>query len=168
MWLDLGELDRVVGENTDFRGGIPHNFGGTTMQRISGPGGSRFRLVLQWDSPFFSVSGAHGTQNDVDVYVLASNGLGGFFVVSDGTTDNLASGDPFDALRGRRVSNPFGPVVQQPCSEPSRSWQAGSDRYVGPAVGAGGPLSSPESLARRGALGGERGLREPARRRLPA
>jgi hypothetical protein len=85
---------------SDFQGGTPHNFGGTTMQRITGPGGSSFTLVLQWDSPFFSVgNGSPGTSNDVDAYLLASNGLGGFFVVSSATTNNLG-GDPVELLAG--------------------------------------------------------------------
>jgi hypothetical protein len=38
----------------EFLGGIPHRFGGTTtMQRVSGPPGSFFQMVLQWDQPFF-------------------------------------------------------------------------------------------------------------------
>jgi hypothetical protein len=82
-----------------FEGGTPHKFGSSVMQRISGPGGGTFRLVLQWDSPFFSVSGPPGTQNDLDVYLLASNGAGGFFVVASATTDNLASGDPVEILQ---------------------------------------------------------------------
>ncbi len=84
----------------DFDGGTPHNFGGTTMQRITGPGGSSFTLVLQWDSPFLSVgNGSPGTSNDLDAYLLASNGLGGFFVVSFATTNNLG-GDPVELLAG--------------------------------------------------------------------
>jgi hypothetical protein len=77
-----------------FFGGTAHNFGGTVMQRVAGPGGSGFTLVLQWDSPFFSVSGAPGTQNDVDVYLISSGGQ----VVASGTTDNLVSKDPVESL----------------------------------------------------------------------
>jgi hypothetical protein len=89
-----------------FLGGTPHNFGGSTMQRIAGPGGSSFTLVLQWDSPFFSVgNGSPGTSNDVDVYLLASNGAGGFFVVSSATTNNLMFGDPVELLASG--CNPF-------------------------------------------------------------
>ena len=47
--------------------------------------------------PFFSVGGP-GTQNDLDVYLLAPNGLGGFEVVFAATTDNLAAGDPLEVL----------------------------------------------------------------------
>ncbi|MET0487614.1 MAG: S8 family serine peptidase, partial [Candidatus Rokuibacteriota bacterium] len=81
-----------------FLGGTPHKFGGTTtMQRIAGPGGSQFTMVLQWDSPFFSVGGP-GTANDLDVYLLAPDGAGGFEVVFAETTDNLADGDPLEVL----------------------------------------------------------------------
>ena len=77
----------------DFFGGIAHNFGGTVMQRVAGPGGSSFTLALQWDSPFFSVSGAPGTQNDVDVYLIS-----GGQVVAAGTTNNLLAKDPVESL----------------------------------------------------------------------
>jgi subtilisin family serine protease len=90
----------------NFLGGTPHNFGGTTMQRISGPFFSQFTLVLQWDSPFFSVSGAPGTQNDLDVYLLAADGLGGFFVVAAATTDNVLSGDPVEIMGPIQCPNP--------------------------------------------------------------
>jgi hypothetical protein len=57
-----------------FFGGIAHDFdpgGGTdVLQSFTLPSGGIMTLTLQWDSPFFSVSGAPGTQNDVDVYVL--------------------------------------------------------------------------------------------------
>ena len=32
-----------------------------------------FTLALQWDSPFFSVSGPAGTPNDLDIYILQDN-----------------------------------------------------------------------------------------------
>jgi hypothetical protein len=44
------------------------------MQRITIPSGSTLTMVLQWDSPFFSVSGPPGSPNDVDVYVLNAAG----------------------------------------------------------------------------------------------
>ena len=81
-----------------FLGGTPHNFGSSVMQRIAIPGGGRFTLVLQWDSPFFSVGGPPGTQNDLDVYLLVQNAVGGFSVVSAATSNDLASGDPFESL----------------------------------------------------------------------
>jgi len=63
--------------------GAPHFFGGTAhnfkssggkdhFQKITIPGNTTVSFVLQWDSPFFSVSGSPGTQNDLDIYVLNS------------------------------------------------------------------------------------------------
>jgi hypothetical protein len=73
---------------SDFKGGVPHMFGATTMQRVSGPGGSGFRMVLQWDSPGASTGGP-GTENDLDIYVLAQAGPSSFFVVDAATTNNI-------------------------------------------------------------------------------
>jgi hypothetical protein len=73
--------------------GTLHNFGGTILQRITMPPGSRFILVLQWDSPFFSVSGAPGTPNDLDIYLLDSTGQN---VLGGATTSNIVSGDPVE------------------------------------------------------------------------
>jgi Subtilase family len=60
-----------------FFGGIAHNFksgrGKDHFQKITIPGNTTVSFVLQWDSPFFSVSGSPGTQNDLDIYVLNSN-----------------------------------------------------------------------------------------------
>jgi hypothetical protein len=57
-----------------FFGGTAHNFaagGGTDVfQRITLPNGGGFLLSFQWDSPMFSVSGAPGSPNDLDIYLL--------------------------------------------------------------------------------------------------
>ena len=63
------------------------------MQRISFPAGTGFTLALQWDSPFFSVSGGPGTPNDLDIYLLQNN-----VVVRAATTNNLVSKDPVEVL----------------------------------------------------------------------
>ena len=63
------------------------------MQRISFPAGTGFRLALQWDSPFFSVSGEPGTTNDLDIYILQNN-----VVVAAATTNNLVARDPVEVL----------------------------------------------------------------------
>lgn len=83
-------------------GGAPHFFGGTAhnfapsgaavhMQRITIGAGRTLQIVLQWDSPFFSVSGPPGSPNDLDVYLLNSAGTQ---VVAGAATGN--TGD--DAL----------------------------------------------------------------------
>jgi hypothetical protein len=57
-----------------FFGGTAHNFsdsGGTDVfQRITLPNNAGFIMAFQWDSPSFSVSGAPGSPNDLDVYIL--------------------------------------------------------------------------------------------------
>ena len=57
-----------------FFGGTAHNFnpsgGKDHFQSITIPGQTTVTFSLQWDSPFFSVSGAPGTQNDMDIYLL--------------------------------------------------------------------------------------------------
>ncbi len=76
-----------------FLGGVAHNFnssGGTDQfQSILIPPGSSFILSLQWDSPFFSVSGPPGSQNDIDLYILDSSAT----QVLAGTTFNNIGGD---------------------------------------------------------------------------
>ena len=76
-----------------FLGGTAHNFrssGGTDQfQSILIPPGSTFILSLQWDSPFFSVSGPPGSQNDLDLYILDSSAT----QVLAGTTFNNLGGD---------------------------------------------------------------------------
>ena len=67
------------------------------MQRMSGPFGSRFRIVLQWDSPFFSVSGPPGTPTDLDIYLLPRTELVASSWSTATTTNNLG-GDPVEIL----------------------------------------------------------------------
>jgi Subtilase family/FG-GAP-like repeat len=86
-----------------FLGGTAHNFnssGGTDQfQSITIPAGTTVILSLQWDSPFFSVSGPPGSQNDLDLYILDSaaaqvlagstfNNIGGDAVELFGATNN--------------------------------------------------------------------------------
>lgn len=57
-----------------FFGGIAHNFAPSGpadhMQRLTIGSGRTAFISLQWDSPFFSVSGRPGSPNDIDVYLL--------------------------------------------------------------------------------------------------
>ena len=79
-----------------FFGGTAHNFdpgsGTDVFQRITLPPGAGLSMSLQWDSPAFSVSGAPGSPNDLDVYVLNSNATQ---VVAAATFDNLGR-DPVE------------------------------------------------------------------------
>ena len=60
-----------------FLGGTAHNFGSNVGQesfpKHHDPGVYRVVFSLQWDSPFFTVSGSPGAQNDLDIYVLNSS-----------------------------------------------------------------------------------------------
>ena len=74
------------------------------FQRITVLEGDRFRIVLQWDAPFFSVSGPPGSPNDLDLYLL-----------DDPPTTVLARSDEpnisGDAVEAVEVDNPVGSGV---------------------------------------------------------
>jgi hypothetical protein len=81
-----------------FLGGTAHNFdigaGKDHFQSITIPPGITLIVSLQWDSRYFSVSGAPGTQNNLDLYVLDSSAA----AVIAGTTFNNIGGDPIELL----------------------------------------------------------------------
>jgi hypothetical protein len=81
-----------------FFGGTAHNFdtsGGTdTFQRITLPNGAGFIMSFQWDSPTFSVSGAPGSLNDVDVYLFNAAGT----QVLAGSNFGNVGGDPIEVF----------------------------------------------------------------------
>jgi subtilase family protein len=81
-----------------FYGGVAHNFAPSgpvdTMQRITIPSGSTLTMVLQWDSPFASVSGGAGSPNDLDIYILNAAGT----QVVGGFTDNNLGGDAVEVF----------------------------------------------------------------------
>jgi len=62
------------------------------FQTITIPVGRSITLSLQWDEPFFSVSGAPGAQTDVDVYITDATGS----VIAAGVDDNIMTGDPVE------------------------------------------------------------------------
>jgi Subtilase family len=57
-----------------FFGGTAHDFdpgaGTDHFQSITVPAGATIIFSFQWDSPFFSVSDAPGSANDLDIYIL--------------------------------------------------------------------------------------------------
>jgi Subtilase family len=81
-----------------FLGGTAHNFnpsgGKDHFQSITIPGQTTVTFSLQWDSPFFSVSGSPGTQNDVDIYLLNASAT----QVLRGETVNNLGGDAVELL----------------------------------------------------------------------
>jgi hypothetical protein len=83
-----------------FFGGTAHNFsdngGMDVFQRITLPNGAGFVMSFQWDSPTFSVSGAPGSLNDVDVYLL--NGAGTQVLAGSAIGNVVASGGNGDPV----------------------------------------------------------------------
>ena len=72
-----------------FFGGVAHNFassGTDHFQSLTIPAHATVYFSLQWDSPFFSVSGAPGSPNDLDVYIFNSAGTQ---VLGGSATDNI-------------------------------------------------------------------------------
>ena len=84
-----------------FSGGTAHNFATSgpvdTLQRITVPPGAGLLIALQWDSPFFSVSGGAGSPNDVDVYLLNAAGT----QVVAGAAGGDIGGDAFETFEFR-------------------------------------------------------------------
>jgi Subtilase family/FG-GAP-like repeat len=81
-----------------FLGGTAHNFDSTSgknhFQSMTIPGSATLRFSLQWDSPFFSVSGSPGTQNDLDIYLLDASAT----QVLAGSAFNNVGGDAVELL----------------------------------------------------------------------
>jgi hypothetical protein len=89
-----------------FLGGTAHNFDSTGgknhFQSMTIPGSATVRFSLQWDSPFFSVSGSPGTQNDLDIYLLDASAT----QVLAGSAFNNVGGDAVELL-GVRTMEPL-------------------------------------------------------------
>ncbi len=79
-------------------GGVLHDFdpgpAAVTAQPMTIPVGTTMTLIMQWDQPFASVSGAPGAGTELLVTLSASNGT----TVLVSTTDSNLGGDPVDAL----------------------------------------------------------------------
>lgn len=75
----IGSDDDAIAPSDDgveFEGGTTMSFspfGTDDLQKITIPGNSFIDFVLQWDSPFFSVSGAPAL-TDLDIYLLDEDG----------------------------------------------------------------------------------------------
>ena len=73
--------------------GVAHNFlDGNIFNRVTIPPGGQLNIVLQWDDPYFSVSGGRGAQTDLDVLVYLN---GGFFGAA---ARNNIGGDPWEGV----------------------------------------------------------------------
>jgi len=86
----------AAGIGLTFRGGTAHNFnssGSDEFQSVTVAGNAEIIIVLQWNSPFFSVSGSPGTQNDLDIYLVNSVNQ----VVAKSAFNNIGN-DPVEIL----------------------------------------------------------------------
>ena len=73
--------------------GVAHDFGGGDyFQNLTLPKGT-YTIALQWDDDFYSISGAGGAQNDLDIYLVDQFGNRLF-----GFNRNNLGGDPFEIL----------------------------------------------------------------------
>ena len=97
-----GAFPSVLG--AAFLGGTAHNFAPSGppdhMQQITIPTGRTLTISLQWDSPFFSVSGAPGSPNDLDVYLFNAAGT---MVLRRSATNNTG-GDAVEVLTFTNLS----------------------------------------------------------------
>lgn len=97
-----------------FTGGLLHDFdpgtGVDTTQRVTIPSGSTAQISFQWDQPFFSVSGAPGSANDMDIALLNASGN----VVAIGSSGNVG-GDPVEILQfsNNTSSSQFDIVIEK-------------------------------------------------------
>lgn len=78
-------------------GGVLHDFdagsGVDAYQRVTIPNGATVRFSFQWDQPFFSVSGAPGSTNDIDIAILNTSGE-----IVARSWDNNIGGDPLEIM----------------------------------------------------------------------
>jgi hypothetical protein len=79
--------------------GVLHDFDPTQgvdyKQSITIPDGATLAVVLNWDQPFASVSPGHGSQSDMDIYLMDSNDV----IVASSKDDNIQSGNPIEILQ---------------------------------------------------------------------
>jgi len=84
---------RINSTASGLSGGPLHDFdpgpGSDSFLEFTIPVGSALTFILQWDQPFFSVSGAPGSQSDIDIFLTGSgNGqfsaLAGAFALNVG------------------------------------------------------------------------------------
>jgi subtilisin family serine protease len=78
--------------------GVAHDFdagpGIDTLQSITIPGNASLMVSFQWDSPYFSVIGNSGADNDLDFFVLNDDGT----TVLSGSASPNSGGDPVEVF----------------------------------------------------------------------
>lgn len=85
------------GEAHDFDPGADTDI----FQNVTVPAGATLLVTLQWDSPFFSVSGAPGSPNDIDIFLVDEPPT---TVLAQSASDNVGG----DAVEVLSYPNPGG------------------------------------------------------------
>ncbi len=102
-----------------YGGTIRHDFdagsGTDSLMAVSIPANSQVIFVLQWQDPFFSVSGAPGAGTDMDMILYSSNGS----ALAGGVTDNMGA----DAVEIFAYTNSTGQT---------NTYQLGIEHFAGP------------------------------------
>jgi hypothetical protein len=80
---DVGELHNFASSGVDY------------YQSITIPDGAALTIVLNWDQPFASVSPGNGSQSDMDIWLMNSDGV----IVASSKDDNIQSGNPIEILQ---------------------------------------------------------------------
>jgi hypothetical protein len=78
--------------------GVAHDFdpgpGIDILQGITIPGNTTLIISFQWDSPYFSVNGDPGSDNDLDIFLANNDGS----IVLAASTGSNTGGDPIEVL----------------------------------------------------------------------
>ncbi len=72
-----------------------------TLQSLSVPNNTVVTFSLQWDQPFFSITGGAGSTNYLDIFLLDSAGT---TILALSANDNLLSGDAVEIMSYTNVS----------------------------------------------------------------
>jgi len=103
-------------------GSVRHDFnpgaGVDSLMKVSIPGGSNVIFVLQWEDPFYSVSGAPGAGTDMDIILYSASGQ----ALAGAIADN-AGGDAVEIFSF--TANPG----------PTKTYQIAVDHVSGPLPG---------------------------------
>jgi len=109
---------RDSGQLGYFAGSTRHDFdaaGGVDgLQQVTIPGNTQVAFVLQWDDPYYSVSGGAGAQTDLDIILYPSHGT------PAGSATRNIGGDPVEVFS---YVTPGGPT---------RTYEIGIEHYAGP------------------------------------
>jgi hypothetical protein len=105
-----------------YTGSVRHDFdpgaGVDSLMQVTIPGSTQVIFVLQWEDPFFSVSGAPGAATDMDIILYSSSGQG----QAGGIDDNIG-GDPVEVFWFATYPGP------------AKTYQIGIEHSAGPLPG---------------------------------